>query len=306
MRVDRHAAGPAPRLSGTQIAGLKVLAVPGGLTTIPIGSHGQGSRVWEDDMQPDRLDERPEISVYWQPGCSSCLKVKEFLEEQGLFFESLNVIENRGAMDDLIAAGLRGIPVVRKGTTFIYANSLDEVAKLLEIDRHHVSLPRDELLARWSDILELSGTIIRAFDPDSLGRQISPDRDRKVGELGEHVFQIAEAFMRQTKEAGLDERQLYQITPHHAQGRDALLAYIDRVRGTFADWVSSGRAVADIPERFDTFYGNHPALKVLERGVWHSTQHARQLDVVAAGSGAEFRIASDFYQGLPLPKRLWA
>jgi glutaredoxin len=268
-----------------------------------------GARAWEDAMQSgqrDKENSRLNLSVYWQPGCSSCLKVKEFLEEQGLLFESLNVLENQNAMEELVGAGLRGIPVVRKGATFIYASSLDEVAKLLDIDRHHVSLPRDELLTRWIDVLSVSNEIVSAFDAETLGRQISPERDRKIGELGEHVFQIAEAFMRQTKEIGFDEREVYLTTPHHAQGRDALLRYIDTIRSEFAAWVESGRAGDEIPERFDTFYGNHPALKVLERGVWHSAQHARQLDVVSAGSGAEYRISPSLYQGLPLPKRLWA
>jgi hypothetical protein len=40
--------------------------------------------------------------------------------------------------------------------------------------------------------------------------------------------------------------------------------------------------------------------------VWHCTQHARQLDVIAAGRlGAEFEIEQELYAGLPLPKRLW-
>jgi arsenate reductase-like glutaredoxin family protein len=29
-----------------------------------------------------------EISVYWTPGCSSCVKVKEFLTQNGVPFES--------------------------------------------------------------------------------------------------------------------------------------------------------------------------------------------------------------------------
>lgn len=31
------------------------------------------------------------IKVFWQPGCSSCLRTKEFLQKNGVVFESVNV-----------------------------------------------------------------------------------------------------------------------------------------------------------------------------------------------------------------------
>ena len=34
------------------------------------------------------------LKVYWQPGCSSCLKTKEFLLEHGIPFESVNVLDD--------------------------------------------------------------------------------------------------------------------------------------------------------------------------------------------------------------------
>jgi arsenate reductase-like glutaredoxin family protein len=36
------------------------------------------------------------ITVYWQPGCTSCLKTKEFLRSHGVVFESVNVREDPG------------------------------------------------------------------------------------------------------------------------------------------------------------------------------------------------------------------
>lgn len=37
---------------------------------------------------------QPPLKVYWQPGCSSCLKTKEFLLANGVEFESINVLED--------------------------------------------------------------------------------------------------------------------------------------------------------------------------------------------------------------------
>jgi len=38
------------------------------------------------------------IKAYWQPGCTSCLRMKEFLTRHGVSFVSVNVLEDRTAM----------------------------------------------------------------------------------------------------------------------------------------------------------------------------------------------------------------
>ena len=34
------------------------------------------------------------VRVYWQPGCTSCLRMKEFLTKNGVPFVSVNVLAN--------------------------------------------------------------------------------------------------------------------------------------------------------------------------------------------------------------------
>ena len=34
------------------------------------------------------------IKAYWQPGCTSCLRMKEFLARHGVPFVSINVLED--------------------------------------------------------------------------------------------------------------------------------------------------------------------------------------------------------------------
>ena len=41
------------------------------------------------------------VKVYWQPGCSSCLKTKEFLETNNVKFESINILEDPRGFKDL-------------------------------------------------------------------------------------------------------------------------------------------------------------------------------------------------------------
>ena len=56
------------------------------------------------------------LKVYWQPGCSSCLKTKEFLLDHGIPFESVNVLEDDEAFTELQALGVRMVPIAARGT----------------------------------------------------------------------------------------------------------------------------------------------------------------------------------------------
>ena len=60
-------------------------------------------------MQPQPL------KVYWRPGCSSCVRIKEFLTGLGVQYESINVSATPQAMEDLLALGVRTVPVVARG-----------------------------------------------------------------------------------------------------------------------------------------------------------------------------------------------
>ena len=63
-------------------------------------------------------DQAP-LKVYWQPGCSSCLKTKEFLIANNQEFVSVNVLEGEDGFKELAALGLRMVPIVARGTNVI-------------------------------------------------------------------------------------------------------------------------------------------------------------------------------------------
>lgn len=248
---------------------------------------------------------RPEVSIYWKPGCSSCLKAKEFIEEQGIAFESVNVIQDQGSMQEILAAGLRSIPVVRKGARYIYAQSLDEVAELLGVTRQHVRLTHEQLLQRWDAVLDRAAQITRAFPEEVLDRQAITGRPRPVKEICAHVFQINEAFLVSLDDLSVDARALATDPRPDLVTRVDLLAYIEAVHARYRAWLAGG-GLQKIPARMGTYYGEQSSGQVLERAVWHSAQHSRQLDHIAAGLGAELAIAPELYAGLPMPKRLWS
>jgi glutaredoxin len=247
---------------------------------------------------------RPEISVYWKPGCSICLKLKEFCEQQGVAFESVNLAATPDRMDEIMAAGLRSIPVVRRGERFSYAQSLDDVAAFLGVERRHTRLPEPELLDRWELILTQARQVVRGFSVEMLQRPAIALRERPVRDLCAHVFQIVDAFIKTVDDGVTDHRPLMKPREDVAT-KDQLLAYVDEALDRYRVW-REGLRSQRLPERLVTYYGDQPSGVVLERSVWHSAQHARQLDVVAAGAGAEFQIDPALYAGLPMPERLWA
>ena len=57
----------------------------------------------------------PELRVYWQPGCSSCLRTKELLKRHGVPFVSIDVLAEARGFKELEALGVRLVPVVARG-----------------------------------------------------------------------------------------------------------------------------------------------------------------------------------------------
>src|SRR5207249_3235911 len=64
------------------------------------------------------------LRVYWRPGCSSCVKVKEFLSQLGVDYQSINVSATPEAMDELREMGVRTVPVVARGREYVFAQAL--------------------------------------------------------------------------------------------------------------------------------------------------------------------------------------
>ena len=72
-----------------------------------------------------------DLRVYWRPGCSSCVKVKEFLTNLGVEFESVNVSAKPEAMDELRELGVRTVPVVARGKDYVFAQELADVSEFI-------------------------------------------------------------------------------------------------------------------------------------------------------------------------------
>src|SRR6202048_4582281 len=93
------------------------------------------------------------IKAYWQPGCTSCLRMKEFLARHGVPFVSVNVLEDHEGFAELAALGLRTVPIVRRGTDWANGQVLRDVARVAGIPWGGASvLPVPEMCDRLGAI----------------------------------------------------------------------------------------------------------------------------------------------------------
>ena len=83
-------------------------------------------------MQTSR--ESGTVKAYWQPGCTSCLRMKEFLTKHRVAFVSINVLEDKSAFAELEALGIRSVPIVRRGEEWANGQVLRDVARVAGIN----------------------------------------------------------------------------------------------------------------------------------------------------------------------------
>lgn len=249
----------------------------------------------------------PTLRVYWQPGCSSCVKVKEFLAELGVPYQSINVAASPEAMDELRAMGVRTVPVVARGRDYVFAQALEDVSSFVGRDVRIERLPPDVLMARWLKILAAARRHALQLPAARLGERATEGRERSIRDLAYHVYQIADAFL-QVVEHGLEDVNAVAnaAPPAHITTVEQIRDYGLQVSAALERWWA---ALPDKSCRWPVklYYGTHPVHQLLERSTWHSAQHARQIIAVLERLGIEPEgpLTAQDYTGLPMPVGLW-
>lgn len=242
-----------------------------------------------------------DLRVYWQPGCSSCLKAKEFLNTHGIAFESVNVAESPAAIAELQRLGARTVPVVSDGQRFIMAQDLAELAGFVGVAYRNDVLAVDVLADKLLRIVQAAQRYIAQIPDVRLGTMLR-GRDRSWRDLAHHVFVIPRAFVRCTAGEELTFEQFLEL-PAGDAGCAALAAFGHDVEALLHEW----RARGPRPQTVRTFYGERSMHSVLERTVWHAGQHCRQLqDIVhRLGLQPDGPLGEAELAGLPLPQDVW-
>ena len=245
------------------------------------------------------------LSVYWQPGCTSCLKTKEFLAMHGVEFDSIDVAADPEAMQALAKLGVRSVPVVVRGTEFVFGQDLDAVARFVGVLRQQDDLlPLATLAGRLHELCLQCAHFARQLPPESLATRL-PGRDRSYLDLAYHVPMIVAGFLDAANGGCLSEEHFNRKPPPRIRTGDDAAQVIERLARGFDDWWRTNES--QLPTHVDTYYGYQPFHSVLERTTWHVAQHARQLERVIelAGLKPVRPLDPKLLAGLPLPRDVW-
>lgn len=211
--------------------------------------------------------------------------------------------------EQLLKYGVRNVPVVAKGTEFVFGQNLEDVAEFVGLHgTGHTPLPPGQLITKWVNVLRAVQRYVRQIPDDRINERVIPNRDRSLRLMGHHVFRIGEAFLETAVDGVEYAVQLANIPP--ADGTfmtgEEIARYGDTVIARLQQWWD-GLADKSCRQKVQTFFGMQPIHMLYERSTWHSAQHARQLAAVLERFGIEpnGRLTAADLAGLPLPERLW-
>lgn len=203
--------------------------------------------------------------------------------------------------------GARSVPVVSRGNEFVFAQVITQVAEFLELeDDAPPELPPVELAARCDHFLETAGRLVRAMPDSELTNEL-PDRPRAWRELMHHVFQIPAAFldMEESGEA-LTYENLVAPPPDDLETSADIADFGSDVQARFNAWWENAKD-GDFSGTVPTYFGDTTRHEMLERTVWHTGQHVRQVASLLeqAGITPDRPLSARDIRGLPLTEAIW-
>jgi glutaredoxin len=247
------------------------------------------------------------VKVFWQPGCTSCLRTKEFLARNGVDFESINVHGNEAGMDELRKLGARSVPVVARGGKFVFAQAIGDVIQFLGLQvRAQERLSPEALMAKMDLVLTAAARYVRQIPAAELDKPFR-NRNRPIRVLAHHVFRIVEGFLESMDDGRLlTYERIMEDAPQTIRTGEDIARHGEGVLARAKQWW------ATCPDRscqapMETYFGTHPVHVVLERTVWHPAQHVRQLMLIleTLGIPPDRPLSAADLAGLPLPEKAW-
>ena len=250
----------------------------------------------------------PAIKAYWQPGCTSCLRMKEFLTRHGVPFVSVNVLADKAAFAELAELGIRSVPIVRRGKDWANGQVLKDVARVAGIKWGGANmLPVPELVSRLVTIQQAAQRLFAQIPDDKLGQQL-PNRPRSYAQLAYHIFNIADAFLEhEVQGLPLKEGAYNRVPPPEMKTKEQILDYGRNVLSGIETWWHGPGQTANFDTNASVYYGNVTLHDYLERTTWHSGQHVRQMMMVLGmlGIAPDRPVGKETFDGLPMPDKVW-
>ena len=214
---------------------------------------------------------------------------------------------DEAGLAELQRLGARSVPVVSRGDKYVFAQVIKDVVDFLGIDEDTgPQLTPQQLGERYLSILDKAIANTRQMPDDKLENEL-PNRPRSWRVLLHHVFQIPVAFldMEDTGET-LSYENMVGPPPEHLKSSADIARFGEDLKARFAAWFERAKD-QDFSGQVPTYFGGTTRHEMLERTVWHSTQHVRQVAALLeeVGITPDQPITSDDIQGLPLTNTIW-
>ena len=210
-------------------------------------------------------------------------------------------------MAELRKLGARSVPVVSRGDRFAFAQVIKDVVDFLDLpDDTAPELSPEELATRLDRIIETAVRLTRQM-PDERLEDLLPNRPRSWRVLMHHVYQIPVAFLDMEEQGRtLTYEALTEPPPAGMRTSAAVADHGEAVRARFAAWWNRV-AGEDFSGPVSTYFGGTTRHEMLERTVWHSAQHVRQVASLLeqAEVAPDRALAADDLRGLPLTDKVW-
>ncbi|MCL2394572.1 MAG: hypothetical protein FWC87_07775 [Acidimicrobiaceae bacterium] len=249
------------------------------------------------------------LEIFWMPGCSSCLRMKEFVQRLGIAHQAIDVVAAPEEAARLTELGLR-VPAAVRGGVGVPGVDLVGVARLAGLDYDPPkALDPAELHRRYAEITAVTAGLIARLGPEALEYK-SPDRDRTMRYLALHASTIMRGFV-DAEETNVFTDGYQFISTQLAERATAgqILDVLAETRAVFEQWWDH----AGFDDPFDRIltseWGTWTLHEALERAVWHTTQHTRQLEYFVLDElrlGTSPRLSEELLAGLPLPQGIHA
>lgn len=205
------------------------------------------------------------------------------------------------------ALGARSVPVVARDGRFVYAQVIAEVIAFLGLNESGGPVLAPAVLAARADVVLGTAARLARQMPHAALANVLPNRPRSWRVLAHHVFQIPVAFLEmEEKGTRLEHEVMTAPPPDDMLTGESIADFGDSVREQFASWWAR-TAGADFTQPVQTYFGSTSRHEMLERTVWHSAQHVRQLAALleSIGIAPDRPLGAAEIRGLPLTDRIW-
>ena len=197
--------------------------------------------------------------------------------------------------------------MVSKGDKYVFAQVIRDVIEFLELDDDPTPELTPEVLAeRYTEILNIAVSLVQQFPDVSLDNEL-PNRPRSWKVLLHHVFQIPKAFLdHEEKSQEYTYELMTEAPPERLKTSEDICIFGKDINERFIFWWEES-IDSDFSKQVPTYFGMTTRHGLLERTVWHSTQHIRQLQSLLENLKIKPRviISKEQLEGLPLTYEIW-